>query len=299
MNSPIGGYIGEGVYRISNGSLDASSQYRLSILLEGKEYVSEYLSPIYTPEIDSISWIKREKGDPISICVSTHDPNNQSDYYRWKYKEQWEVKAELFASVGLVMNEDFTQDLVLYDISSSNNIYYCWGVDSSKVLLLGNSEKLSGNIISQHKLQDIPSSDDKVSILYYIEVTQNQIRKAAYDYFYNLQKNIEQTGGLFSSMPTEMKGNIRNVADPEENIIGYIDVSTTTYKKHFIESSEYLYEPLRNNCKNEITDDPSQGKPLFQLADPSYFYAPRPCFDCRTRKNASKNRPSFWPTDHY
>ena len=33
-------------------------------------------------------------------------------------------------------------------------------------------------------------------MLYYIDVKQNRIRKEAYDYFVNLQRNIEQAGSI-------------------------------------------------------------------------------------------------------
>ena len=45
----------EGVYIIKVDKLEPAYKYRLSINWNGKEYKSEYLSPLETPAIDSIS----------------------------------------------------------------------------------------------------------------------------------------------------------------------------------------------------------------------------------------------------
>lgn len=288
-----GVFRGKGLYVVPTGTLDVNKKYRLRISVEGEEYESTFLSPLLTPEIDSISPMKKGKGEPVFMCVNTHDPLNQSRYFRWSYKEHWEVKAELYANAELIDGVPH-----YFDLYSSNNIYYCWGKDSSRVILLASSEKLSENIISQKRLVEIPCDDDKLSILYYIAVEQIQLRKESYDYFNNLQKNIEQTGSIFTPIPSEMKGNIRSATNPDLPVIGYIEVSTTTRKDLYIPEKQGLYEEPRRTCSLEITDDPTLSLPLFQYNPPEILYAPTYCIDCRSKKYASKNKPDFWPTDH-
>ena len=58
----------------------------------------------------------------------------------------------------------------MYDLQTSNNIYYCWGSKCSADFLLGSTERLSSNTISQAKLIEIEPSDEKLSILYYVSV---------------------------------------------------------------------------------------------------------------------------------
>lgn len=79
----------------------------------------------------------------------------------------------------------------MFERHTSQNTYYCWGRDSSKVMLLATTDKLTENLIYEKKLIEIPRDHDKLKILYYIEVKQNRIRKGAYAYFENMQRNIE------------------------------------------------------------------------------------------------------------
>ncbi len=282
---------GQGKYLIKTGKLNDNYQYRLKIFIDEKEYQSEYLSPLITPEIDSISLIKAGKGKPVYICVSARDSRNQSPYYLWSYKEDWEFKTRLRANA-------FRDNGIIIAATSQNNRYYCWQSDRSHTLLLGETSKLNDNIISEKKLIEMDPSDDRLSELYHISVTQNLIRKEAYDYYANLQKNIEQTGSLFSPIPSEMRGNIICVANPEMHVVGYVEVSTTSRKKRFIWKSEEIYEEPRSLCQQQI--NATAIADALYIYDPlvENLYAPRECVDCTV--NGTKTRPDFWPDNgHY
>lgn len=293
-----GSLLEKGEYWIETGELNANTKYRLRISLEGEEYESDFLSPLFTPEIDSLFYIKAGKGEPVFICVSTHDLQDQSRYYRWSYNEVWEIKADLMANAR--WNEDGR--IVLMDFRSSDNTYYCWGYDHSKTLILDTSEKLKENIISRKKLVEIPTDHDKISQLYYIAVEQTMIRKEAYDYFTNLQKNIESSSSIFAPIPSETYGNIKCTTTPGIPIVGYIDVATTVREEKYIPASEGLFEPVRSFCYNEITELLPNGPfsmAVYQYDPPgATLYAPYKCVDCTMRYKATKKKPDFWPNDH-
>jgi hypothetical protein len=302
-------YLGGGVYAIVNGALDTALRYRLHIDLEGEAYESEYLAPLVTPDIDSLSWVKRGAGEPVYICVSTHDAHDRSRYYRWTYREHWELRADFFAQAGYIGGNRYN-GVVLYDLHTANNTYYCWNTDSSKTFLMEDVERLTENAVVEKRLIEIAPSHDKLSILYYVAVTQHQIRKEAYDYYANLQRNIEQTGSLFSAIPSEMTGNVHCMSDPLRPAIGFVEVSRTAAADRFIPTSEALYEPVDNHCAATILQspyDPSGQLYIYLFTEtisPSpgvvggvikSFAAPR-CVDCTQR--GTKNKPAFWPTPH-
>jgi len=296
-----GVFTGNGTYTVATGDLNAGMKYRLYVEAGGEEYSSEFLYPLFTPGIDSITPMKKGVGEPVYICVNTHDPDDNSRYYMWSFKEIWEVKADLFANYGY-LDSDFPQ---FFTSSTSENTYYCWGRDNSKKMILGLSENLSENVISNMKLNEIPCKSDKLSILYYITVKQNQIRKEAFDYYSNIQKNVEQTGSIFAPIPSEMRGNILCVTNPALHVIGYIDVSTTKEKEIFFPENLGLYEAPTTSCFREITDDPEFAYPVYGYYEISFslpippLYAPQKCVDCRLKEKSSKNRPDFWPNNHY
>lgn len=284
-----------GTYIIPTGDLDTNKQYRLNVKYNGEHYQSTFLTPLITPEIDSISALKKGPGETVYMCVNTHDPNNQSRYYRWSYEEDWEVQAELYANVRLENGE-----MIEHDLSTSENTYYCWRRDSSKILLLGSTEKLSENLVSNKRLIGIDPANDRLSALYRIAVKQMLLRKEAYDYMSNLQKNIEQTGNIFTPIPSEMNGNISCITNPDLPIIGYIEVATTTQKDRYYPANSGLYEAPNRHCFFEVTTDPDFAPPVyayFEYYSDYESYAPIKCVDCRVK--GSKLRPENWPNNHF
>ncbi|MDR1500212.1 MAG: DUF4249 domain-containing protein [Tannerellaceae bacterium] len=304
-------YLGEGAYAIETGDLDGDKQYRLHIALDGEEYESDFLAPILTPQIDSLSWLKEGRGKPVHITVSTHADDNQPPYYRWTYKEDWEFKAELFSAARFVSTIAGVDYYAMYDLHTSNNVYYCWGSDISKGFILGSSDRLESNTISQKKLIAIEPADEKLSMLYRVIVGQQQIRAQAYEYFSNLQKNVSQSGGLFAHIPAEIEGNIHCLTNPALPVVGYIEVATITSAERLIPEPTGLYEPPIALCALQVVhrmnkgslssiydfiQEQGQGPEPYMVVGLPLSYAPGSCLNCTSR--GTKNKPAGWPTDH-
>lgn len=286
-----GQFIEKGKYSVQVGDLHPNKEYRLNFSFDGEVYQSEYLQPVLTTaEIDTLFYTKEKEGKPVSIYISSHDPQNSSPYYHWKYTETWEVKAPFFANASEAADGTVT----LYNLNSSNNIYYCWGRKESNSFLLESTEKLSENIIFQKQLIEIPCDHDKLSILYHVAITQVQIRKEAYTYFSMLRNTVEHTGGIFSPvLSAGQDGNIRCLTNPEIPVIGYMEVATVLREEMYIEYKK-VYEAPETKCR--ALD------PFYYNGFPWYQYgstrAETKCIDCRSKENASKNKPDWWPTSH-
>ena len=282
---------GNGCYRVHTGELLSEKEYRLCFSMDNYLYQSSFLKPIQTVGIDCLSYEKDENGQ-VAIRITSKGGPNTSVYYRWRYRETWEIKARLRAT-------HYYEKGVLTEnnLETANNCYYCWGRDSSKVLLLGTTRNLAENTVMEHKLYEIPCTDERLSVLYHVEISQVQLREEAYDYFRLMQDEIERNGGIFSQVMTAgNNGNIYCVSDPNEIVIGYIEVAGTTKKG--------LYVPWK-----EVYLDDEQPCEIFPAGDAGelpwvnrrwlpYTVSTWRCVDCREHYNASKNKPSWWPTDH-
>ena len=67
-----------------------------------------------------------------------------------------------------------------------------------------------------------------------------------------MKKNTSGTGGLFAPQPSEVRGNMTSLLNPDENVIGYVNVVTKTSKRLFIPEMELgIYD--RMSCINEMT----------------------------------------------
>jgi len=290
-------------YIINTGKLNLERQYRLKIEIEEcdvgvdyyrssitcslktYEYRSNYSYPMQTPVIDSVFWSKRGRGQPVMIYIATHDPSGKSLHYRWSYKEDWEFPSEVF--------------LQKYP-------YYCWNKASSKVLLIGNAEKTVFGKVTDMITEMSPWSE-KLSLLYRIDVNQNLISKRAYDYFANIKKNAELSGSIFAPVPSELRGNITCITNPEKPVIGYIDVSTTTKKRRYIYYNEGAYEQPRRNKDCDIVPLDSLLKWYNKIPDEYVIYDSgfgRPttyimekCVNC-TINDGTMQKPEDWPNDH-
>ena len=304
---------GDGMYLIATGELKENVKYRLVIFSKGEEYHSSFISPAISPPVEINIYNDSTYSTYYNVCVTAYGYENQPRYYLWSYKEDWEITAYLQGNYAVIDG-----DTVINDIYSPNNRYYCWQKDSSKVLILGNTETLRENSIIDKRLNYFTIYNDRISELYRFQVKQNTIHKEAYDFFYNLQKNIDQTGSIFGAIPSEIEGNIRCVSNPDLYVIGYVDVSTTTTDEQYLNAQTFYDMTSTNvykvNCTNNIVETNEKmffsDYILYQIAmvpgknpvipDTVYRYINQSCVDCTRRTNgATKKRPKDWQNNHY
>jgi hypothetical protein len=136
----------------------------------------------------------------------------------------------------------------------------------STQILLGSVEKTVMGQVTEI-LTEIQPTNRKLEILYRITVNQNAISKRAYDYFENIKKNATETGGLFAPTPSELRGNITCVTDPAKPVIGYVDISTTTQKRIYINPTG-VYEYPRRGWAFPC-DEPYTWGELLEMYDPN------------------------------
>jgi len=293
---------GNGIYMIPTGELKTDAKYRLIIYINDTVYQSEFISPTITPPVD-ISFMCDD--NDIYICVTTHGNDDQTGYYLWSFREDWEIHSYLLGDF-IYVKTSFVP--ILADLHSPANKYYCWAKESSKTPILGMSENLIDNDMRERKIWSFPRTDDRTSVLYRVQVKQNRIHKEGYDFYNNVKKNIEQTGSVFSHIPAEISGNIKCISDPEIPVIGYVEVSTTTAKDIQYLNNKF-WDPRNRNveCFQCLVDviGPSpmiapKIKPvtvLYQVTPTGAYYVWEYCVDC-TMIGGSKIKPEDWPTDN-
>src|ERR1700748_1830822 len=90
-NSKKGHYASSGSLNIS-----PSQKYRLRIINGSRQYLSDFVQVKPTPPIDSVGY-NIQMGN-VNIYVNTHDPANNTRYYRWDYDETWQFHSEYQSS---------------------------------------------------------------------------------------------------------------------------------------------------------------------------------------------------------
>ena len=292
---------GSGTYRFDSLPLSPFEIYKLQITTSnGQKYISDSISVLQTPSIDSLNWKQDTTGPDsklgVNIYVTTHDPSSTYGYYRWEYQETWKYRSA-YESYYIYANGSLTPR------NADQQVYYCWHDEPSTSLVIGSTYQLSQNLIFEQPVIFIPQGSEKISIKYSILVTQFSISKTAYEYWQNLQQTTELTGSIFDPLPSQVTGNLHNISNPNEPVIGFISASSANSQRIFISNTQvkhwgYLYG---KGCQ-EIIISPSQFDTYFG----SGGYIPTgskgisdvgattpSCGDCTT-KGGSNTQPAFW-----
>ncbi len=299
----------DGEYNVAQLALDNNVKYRLHIKTsDGKEYASDYTSVKYTPPIDSISWQRENSG--VQLYVHAHDPQNTANYYQWKFEETWEFHSPYYSSLVYVRSPVTNSVTGLAyrnpDHSVDTTIYKCWGTFNSTSILLGSTENLTSDVVYL-PVQYIEPGSEKLSVLYSLNLKQYAISHEAYLFLEKMKKNTEQLGTIFDPQPSELKGNIYCLSDPNEIVVGYVDITQEQTKRIFIYNSQvgnWNYDPgcvqieIDNNTDSiaQYGSDlaPTVPSKLSPLGTIIAFYATNIyCADCTLR--GTNQKPSFWP----
>jgi hypothetical protein len=310
-----GNYVSAGL------NLNSSHTYRLSIkTLNNEQYYSDYVAVLNSPPIDSVYFRITNTG--LNIYSATHDPINTIKYYRWDYGETWIIHP--FYDSDYISNGDTVLERTL-----SQQIYTCWKTDTSSNIVLGSSAKLAKDIIVDNLITSLVSSSPKIANEYTIFLRQYALTADAYTFWTNLSKNTQQLGSIFDAQPSEINGNIHSATNPNETVIGYISVGSTSSIRIFISPRQlpawpanqnypdcsppnffkgylYAYYPQNSNIPvNQVNEfinyniggDPNPWIPIVAIQQPGgpilgFTAAPPNCVDCTLQ--GTNKQPAYW-----
>jgi hypothetical protein len=220
-----------GYYYSSGLNLDITRKYSLRITTtdNNEQYISDFVPVNITPPIDSVGFAIQNNG--LQIYVNTHDPSNNTKYYRWDYDETWQFHSKYYSGF-------YSNGSSIVPRLPDQSVYSCFGYDTSSTIVLGSSARLKQDIIYQNPVTLIASTSEKIETKYSINVRQYALTGDAFAYWTNLKKNTEQLGSIFDAQPTNIIGNIHSITNPAEPVIGYISASSVQTKRIFISNSQ-------------------------------------------------------------
>lgn len=305
------GSYGGNEYEVDTRDLPLTGKYRLCVSVPDRgEYRSAFKAVSVTPQIDGVTYTVAPDRSVVEFEVTTHNTEKEPLYCRWSYKENWESNSHFSADLVAVKVDD---DITMREITEAEKLGMtrCFSSGQSTGIFIANSEKLSENIISRERLHTVSATDMRISSLYCLTVTQTAMDKEAYKYWEGIKASVSGTGGLFAPMPNEVRGNIVCDTYPDEQVLGYVNVSTAVEGRYFFEASDFKI--FKRDCTDQVymkeSDEGEKiwlGLYLSGLKPIRYEYDERGnaikdqvywstgvCVDCRTFSNSS--RPDFWP----
>ena len=301
----------KGTYTSDPLTLNPASKYRLHITtLAGKDYASDFVPVKTTPPIDDVTWQTDNEG--VSIYVSTHDDTNASKYYRWESEETWEINP-VYRPVVEYKNGKIQDIEVSYPT-------ICWGNAHSTIVQIAKTTSLTQDVVANFRVRQLASSSERLNTRYSILVQQYALTKEEYAYWELLRKNTESIGTLFDPQPSQITGNVHNLGNATEIVLGYVGAHSLAEKRIFIRRQELpaAWDVLNGYEKclppdSVYTDRPPPVKypaailaaafapdsgslpiePIYKgVGIVGYTTKSVDCIDCRTRGTSVK--PSFW-----
>jgi len=287
-NSYLLNEIRNGRYALPALNLTNMFQYRLRIkTTNGQAYLSDFVSANAAPSIDSVGYIIQNNG--VQVYLNKHDPTNSAKYYRWEYGETWIFDAA-FESYYKIVN-----GLPVLRTAADGQDFQCWGHDTSSNILLSSTHDLSKDIVSQYPITFLPSTSEKIEDRYSILVKQYALTAAAYNYYLLLKQNTENLGGIFDAQPSQLTGNIHNINNKSEPVIGYISAGTVSEKRIYIDNRNLpAWVPVTfydtYGCSMDTTS--YRPFPVDYVPIGGKYGALYTCTDCTLR--GSNKQPVFW-----
>ena len=152
----------------------------------------------------------------------------------------------------------------------------------------------------------IEPASEKLSVLYSINLKQYALSHEDYLFLSKIKKNTEQLGTIFDPQPSELEGNIHCVTNPNELVVGYVDVSEEMVKRVFISNAELPGWNYQSDCQLQTIDNDPGSIAEFGLSQipvipvlvvnlqiKKFSASAETCVDCTL--SGTNIRPPFWP----
>lgn len=264
--------VSQGIYKTSVGGIQGQAGRIYTLFIEtatGEKYQSrpELLKP--TPAIENIYYEFVEEAPGIEegfyVYMDIRDPAPTEDYYRWNWVH--------YNRLQYCFNETVPPSTTPTILSCCGD---CWDIQRCNGCVNVASDRLvNGAMISRQLLTIVPYTARSKYFLYY---EQHSLTRDAYKFWKALEEQSKNVGGIFDKPPATVRGNMYNVEDEEEIVLGYFGVSDI--KPNGIQID-----------RSKVVKNPSGPPPVIQ---PPASGPPPPCFPCYESIIRTGITPPFW-----
>ena len=295
---------GPGVYEVYLNSehLQTGKSYSLYVSTpDGNEYRSDYDTLLVCSPIDSIYYEVKRQGttDPeitlngIQFYLDVVGSSAPSSSYRWLLEETWEYTAP-YKSDFIWFGGPVLPNL-------SDTVYTCYRTNPVKSIYSASTRYLSVNNLKRSPLHYVSDETPRIKIKYSVLVEQHSLTNRAFGYWDKMESQTSGGGGLYESQPSSTIGNIYNVNDPSEKVLGYF-YATQVQQKRLTFTNHFDFDVEGYRCKLDTVQylsdlDDDYPYYLFSLNDfgigPPWLTGKEYCFDCRLYEGTN-TPPEFW-----
>jgi hypothetical protein len=232
-----------GIYETPEISAQAGNIYTLHITTaSGSEYVSQQVPFKDGADIDYVygRYIDHPEGHGkgIQVYVDTHDPTNQTRFYRWNFTETYEVRAP-FPSVWVWIGNNSVEPRM-------ERMDRCYASDTLRHVLIRSTKDLEQDLVTRQPIRFIPEYSHILRHRYSILVEQFCLTPESYLYWQNLRTISEDQGSLSDIQPGSLSGNIVSLTNTNETVLGYFEACKVSERRIFFSAIDFYDVGLKN-----------------------------------------------------
>ncbi|MCW3081818.1 DUF4249 domain-containing protein [Segetibacter sp.] len=206
---------GDGIYETTDPSYigTVGRSYRVTVTLKnGKAYTSVPEKIAAAVPITNISTgFNFFTPSGINVYAGVDDAANQENYYQWLFYA-WAPRKTNGISCGI--------GCIQYE--------YCFQKVTHNNLTILSDAAINGNKI---RGQFIGVSPIYWFGRHYIDIGQLSTTREAFQFLQRLNEQQNRTGNILDPLPASIKGNVYNVADPNDFALGYFSAAGVTHKR--------------------------------------------------------------------
>ncbi|MCB9036371.1 MAG: DUF4249 domain-containing protein [Lewinellaceae bacterium] len=289
-----------GVYQTSASGIqgEIGRKYQLRIATpDGRRYESGFEEIKQPTEIASVSakydtrYYDAEEG-PIpgyQFYIGTGPSPYEKDYYLWLMEGTYKYKADL--NITHVYTDR------IRPFQNGDSLKTCWLTYQVSKLTTASTANQAERQLAGVPLFFLRGDNKKLSIRYSLLTRQYSISHEAYLFWNGIERQSSQDGSLYTTQPYQIRGNIRNVQDPDEPVLGYFFAAGVSENRSFFNPPPELnvHLPVCGLDYDGIqAAPPPEYWPVFvTTGDEGLALSGRGCLDCR-ELGGSITPPEFW-----
>ncbi len=280
---------------------EQGKKYRLLVVTgDQKVYASAYEPYIPPTPIDSVTFRAEytkvsEFGEwehGLKFYANASSSDDKPVYLRWL------LDATYNYSVPFPCNFIWNGDSVVN--YRGPDYRFCWKSLEIPGIFIADSYGMEGNRVADAELNFVSQYGDQLTIRYSLNVVQLSIPKSAYEFWYDLKKMIDETGGLYETQPFRIRGNIECISDPDTEAGGVFEVAGVSHARVFADKPTE-FDVITFNCslvpigQDGISWEFLPANIFVSEIDVDKYATTlqQKCYDCRLR-GGTTIRPPFW-----
>ena len=253
-----------GVYEsVENFSPKTDLTYQLKITTaNNNSYTSNFVQPTKSLAIENIyaeSMINDNDELGLGIFVDTKNSPDQPVFVKYEFDETFRLQPPFWSPFTAIPSDnELGYEVVLKEEDVKDEI--CYLTESSRNILLTNTENQSINIIKRFQVRFLNVGDHRLHSRYSINVKQINQSRDTYK-FYELLNKLSDPDNIFSQLqPGFIEGNLIPETNPDEKVVGLFSISSVDNKRIFVNFEDFFPnqntpEYIRSCSIKDITPD--------------------------------------------